>query len=130
SNHDHKHDFAPEDIVAAMRDIGHWDLVVNETRADADEYSFLQVYRKRGDGLWHERWKDPRPTKTLALVRLGAFGDALWLSSVLPHLKSQGYHITVYTQDAGEIVLRHDPNVDRIIKMPDYLFEGLNLVQF
>lgn len=129
-NHDHKHDFAPEDIVEAMREIGHWDLCVNETRAEDDEYSFLQVYRKREDGLWHERWKDPKPAKTLALVRLGAFGDALWLSSVLPHLKAQGYHVTVYTQDQGEIVLRHDPNVDRIIKMPDYLFEDLNLVQY
>ena len=130
SNHDHKHDFAPEEIVEAMRDIGHWDLIVNETRTDGMEYSFLQVYRKRVDGLWHERWKDPKPAKTLGLVRLGAFGDALWLSSVLPHLKAQGYHITIYTQDQGEIVLRHDPNVDRIIKMPDYLFDGLSLVQY
>ena len=130
ANIDHKHDFAPEQIVETMREIGHWDLVVNETRTDEDEYSFLQVYRKRDDGQWNEPYREPRPEKTLALVRLGAFGDALWLTSVLPHLKAQGYHITVYTQESGEAILRHDPNVDRIIQMPDYLFTGQNLVAY
>lgn len=130
ANPDHKHDFAPEDIVEAMRELGGWDLVENETRDQGFEYSFLQVYRKRADAEQTEPWSAPKPEKTLALVRLGAFGDALWLSSVLPHLKADGYHVTVYTQDQGEAILKTDPFVDRIVKMPDYLFQGLNLVQF
>lgn len=129
ANPDHKHDFHPDDIVAAMRELGGWDLLVNETRNERDEYSFLQVYRKRDDGAQTEP-SAAKPEKTLALVRLGAFGDALWLSSVLPALKAEGYHITVYTQEQGETVLRHDPSVDRIIQMPDYLFQGLNLVSY
>jgi ADP-heptose:LPS heptosyltransferase/predicted SAM-dependent methyltransferase len=129
ANPDHKHDFVPDDIVSAMRALGGWDLVVNETRTQRDEYSFLQVYRKRA-GYEQVELSEARPEKSLALVRLGAFGDALWLSSVLPHLKADGYHVTVYTQDPGEEVLRHDPNIDRIIKMPDYLFSGLNLVSY
>lgn len=130
ANIDHKHDFSPEQLVETMREVGSWDLVVNETRTEDAEYSFLQVYRKRDDGIRTEPWREPPPEKTLALVRLGAFGDALWLTSVLPHLKAEGYHITVYTQESGEAMLRHDPNVDRIIQMPDYLFTGTNLVAY
>lgn len=135
ANPDHKHDFTPDDIIAAMQDVADlsgtgWDLVVNETRTQHDEYSFLQVYRKSADPVLVHSYNAPKPAKTLALVRLGAFGDALWLSSVLPALKAQGYHITVYTQDQGELVLRHDPHVDRIITMPDYLFTEINLVAY
>lgn len=130
ANPDHKNDFHRDDIVEAMRDLGGWDLLVNESRDQGNEYSFLQVFRKRADGQQIEPYRDPPPEKTLALVRLGAFGDALWLTSVLPHLKAQGYHVTVYTQAQGEEVLRHDPYVDRIVTMPDYLFEGVNLVAY
>lgn len=131
ANPDHKHDFGPDDIVEAMRDAHPgWDLLVKERRAQADEYSFLLVFRRRADRACVEAWNTPKPEKSLALVRLGAFGDALWLTSVLPHLKAQGYHITVYTQDQGEQVLRHDPNVDRIITMPEYLFADVNLVAY
>lgn len=130
ANPDHKHDFAPEDIVAAMRELGGWDLVENQTRDEGFEYSFLQVYRKRADAEQTEPYTSQKPEKTLALVRLGAFGDALWLSSVLPHLKAEGYHVTVYTQQAGAEVLAADPFVDRIVQMPDYLFEGINMVAY
>jgi ADP-heptose:LPS heptosyltransferase/predicted SAM-dependent methyltransferase len=135
ANPDHKHDFVPEDIVRAMERVADltnrgWDLVVNETRTARDEYSFLQIYRKLADPVMVHSYNAPPPVKTLALVRLGAFGDALWLSSVLPALKAQGYHITVYTQDQGELVLRHDPSIDRIITMPDYLFTEINLVAY
>lgn len=61
-------------------------------------------------------YREPLPgEKTAAIVRLGAFGDALWSSSIFPHLKEEGYHLTVYTEPRGEEVLRHDPHVDRII---------------
>jgi ADP-heptose:LPS heptosyltransferase/predicted SAM-dependent methyltransferase len=130
SNPDHKHDFTLDDIVAAMREIGHWDLVRNEERSERREYSLFQVFRKRTDGQWSESWKGSRPTRTLGLVRLGAYGDALWVTSILPHLKAQGYDITVYTQDAGEEILRSDPNVSRIVKMPEKMFEGFHIYDF
>lgn len=53
--------------------------------------------------------------KTVAIVRPGGFGDALWAASILPALKADGYHVTVYVEDQGEQVLRHDPHVDRLI---------------
>jgi len=56
-----------------------------------------------------------RTGKTLALVRPGAYGDALWATSILPALKAEGYHITVYTEDQGAEILAHDPLVDALI---------------
>ncbi len=60
--------------------------------------------------------RDPAPgQKTVAVIRPGAYGDVLMASSVLPHLKAAGYHITVYTEQRGEEMLRHDPHVDAIV---------------
>jgi ADP-heptose:LPS heptosyltransferase len=56
-----------------------------------------------------------KPEKTCAVVRYGAMGDALQSASVFPWLKSQGYHITMYTVPNGHLVLRNDPHVDRFI---------------
>jgi len=53
--------------------------------------------------------------KTVGVVRLGVYGDALWASSILPHLKDQGYHVTVYTELHGGDVLKHDPHIDRLV---------------
>lgn len=132
SNPDHKHDFAPQDIVEAMEEVAaDWDLVVNETRDQGREYSFLQVYRRRPDGAGIARsFANPRPAKTAAVVRPGAYGDALWSSSLTAELKAQGYHVTVYTGPAGGEVLEHDPNVDRLIPIQGQLFSDEEWVQF
>lgn len=130
ANIDHKHDFSPEDIVQAMASAkGGWDLERNEVREGGREYSFLQIYRRRSDGQRLESWKTPRPPKTAAIVRMGAIGDALWASSVIAHIKEQGYHVTVYTQEAGEVVLRHDPHIDRLIVIPA-LYDGPGLLGY
>jgi ADP-heptose:LPS heptosyltransferase/predicted SAM-dependent methyltransferase len=127
ANPDHKHDFEPADIYEAMREVAQaqgngFELVVDEERNGGTEYSFLQVYRKRL-ALGSLILDTPKPEKSLAIVRLGANGDALWTSSLLPHWKREGWHITVYTQAAGELMLRNDPNIDRIICQPQGLFD-------
>lgn len=114
ANPDHCHDFLPNDIIEAMHAIGEWDLVVNEARDAGDEYSLLQVYEKREKGNFHS-WQAPKPSKTCALVRYGAWGDGLQISSVLPGLKAQGYHITLYTTPRCHEVLKHEPLIDRVI---------------
>jgi ADP-heptose:LPS heptosyltransferase/predicted SAM-dependent methyltransferase len=116
-NPDHKHDFLPVDIVDAMRAVApDWDLLENESRNGGDEYSFFQVYRKLPEGRGQaETWKAPRPEKCAAVMRPGAYGDVLWSSSVAWHLKHQGYHVTLYTEANAAEVMRHDPNIDRII---------------
>ena len=60
-------------------------------------------------------FRNPKPAKTCAVVRYGAWGDALQMSSVLPGLKKQGYHITLYTTPRAWEVLQHDPHVDEVI---------------
>jgi ADP-heptose:LPS heptosyltransferase/predicted SAM-dependent methyltransferase len=130
SNPDHKHDFTPEDIIRAMENArGGFDLERNEVRAEGQEYSFLQVWRRRRDGKRMHSWKNPKPAKTAAIVRMGALGDAIWASSVISHIKQQGYHVTLYTQDAGEVIFQSDPNVDRIIVIPP-LYDGAGLLAY
>jgi ADP-heptose:LPS heptosyltransferase len=61
----------------------------------------------------------PIEGKAIGIVRTGGYGDALWASSILPALKAEGYHITMYVEEMGEQVLRHDPNLDRLILTDD-----------
>jgi ADP-heptose:LPS heptosyltransferase/predicted SAM-dependent methyltransferase len=132
ANPAHQHDFLPDDVIAAMREAASdWDLIENQERNGGNEYSFLQVFRRTEAGSgWRESWLDPKPAKTAAVLRYGAYGDALWASSILPQIKAEGYHITVYTQEAGEEILRHDPHVDRIIVHSEYLTQPSDLVPF
>lgn len=132
ANPDHKHDFAPGDILAAMTaHAADWSLLVNETRDQLREYSFLQVYRKESAGRGHAfPYRNPKPEKTVGVVRLGAYGDALWASSFLPILKRDGYHITVYTEKTGHEVLAADPHIDRIIELPHQLLDDTELILY
>lgn len=129
ANPDHKHDFLPADIIEAMESAGDWDLVVNEARNGGCEYSFLQVYRKGGDGQ-QQSWRAPKPEKTAAIVRPGAFGDALWASSPAAFLKAQGYHVTVYAWASGTEVLANDPNIDRLIEIGPAWFTDAESISF
>lgn len=115
ANPDHKHDFLPEDIETIMAGVGGWDLIRNETRAQGREYSFLQVYKKLKGEEHIKTYNDPKPEKTAAVVRYGAFGDLIQASSVFSALKSQGYHVTLYTTVGGYHVAMHDPNIDKFI---------------
>lgn len=114
-NEDYKHDFAPSDITNAMRAIGSWDLVENQVREDGDEYAFFQVYKKISGTKQHYSCRAQKPAKTCAVIRYGAFGDAIQTASIFPGLKRQGYHLTLYTARGAHDVLREDPNVDRFV---------------
>lgn len=135
SNPDHKHDFAPDDIVHAMAEVARrsvrgWDLMEYQIRAGSNEYSFFLVFRKLADKRTvfdgGKRVVDEQRAldagKSAAIVRPGAYGDSLWASSIAAHLKDEGYRVTVYTGPQGEEVLRADPNIDRIIAIHDHQF--------
>lgn len=132
ANPDHKHDFLPADIIEAMRLVAaDWTLLENQERNDDDEYSFLQIYRKEAAGHGQrEAWAEPKPAKTAGVVRVGGHGDAIWASSPCALLKEQGYHVTVYTASPGAEVLKHDPNIDRIIALPEAVLTNEQLLQF
>lgn len=133
SNPDHKHDFQPTDIIRAMGDFAQgFDLVVNEARNDANEYSFLQVYRKNdvGDFTFASSFCLPKPDKTVCVVRYGGFGDMLQAANILPELKRQGYHVTLMTTPKGQDILRHDPHVDAWLIQDDDQVPNHELAEF
>lgn len=117
ANPDHKHDFIPANIQAALCTICHqsgqgWDCLVNETRDQRDEYSFLLVFQKLAESNILYSHMLPKPEKTVCISRFGGFGDMIMASALLPALKEQGYHVTFNTTPAGQEVLLHDPHID------------------
>jgi ADP-heptose:LPS heptosyltransferase len=60
-------------------------------------------------------FQNPKPTKTCAVLRYGAFGDAIQATSILPWLKQQGYHITMYCASASWDVIKYDPHIDEVV---------------
>lgn len=116
ANVDHKWNVTYDKVVDAMRAIGGWDLVEFQKRNQDDEYSLYFVFKKFSDAKIHRHsWKEPKPAKTCAVIRYGAWGDTIQMSSILPALKAQGYHVTVYTTPRGAEPILHEPLIDRII---------------
>lgn len=119
ANPEHKHDFLPNGTISLMRDVGGWDLLVNEERNQDEEYSFLQVYRKRSDKVTDMSPSRQKHEKTCCVQRYGGFGDQIQTSSILPWLKEDGYHITFMTTPRGYDILKHDPHIDDWIIQDD-----------
>lgn len=119
ANPDHKHDFIPKDIIAFMKEIAKstrgWDLLRSEKRNNDNEYSFLQVYKKREGKECVHGWNSEKPGKTVGVVRYGGFGDMIQTSSLFPVLKDQGYHITLFTTPSGHNIVKDDPHIDEFI---------------
>lgn len=116
ANTDHKHDFVEQDILDVMDEFPDWDCRRSEVRSENQEYSFFQVFKKLPPSSGHEwSYKKPRPAKTCAVVRYGAWGDSLQSATVFPALKRAGYHITLYSTPRSWEVVKHDPHVDEVI---------------
>lgn len=131
SNPDHKHDFRPQDIIEVCRLIfPDWTLLENQVRDQDDEYSFLLVLRKEAPGAGQTDLTVTKPEKTAGLVRVGALGDAIWASSPCAVLKEQGYHVTAYVAITGAEVLAHDPNIDRLVMIPNGVLDDDDLLAF
>ena len=111
ANPDHKHDFLPKDIIAAMP--GGWDLVEKQDRNEDKEYSMLLVFKKTSRKST-ESWKN-KPTKTACVVRYGAYGDMMQASSVFAGLKDEGFHVTVFASPPGSDVILYDRNIDNLV---------------
>jgi predicted SAM-dependent methyltransferase/ADP-heptose:LPS heptosyltransferase len=132
ANPDHKHDFEPNQIIDFCRlFFKDWALLENQVRGDADEYSFLLVFRKEAEGVGQsEPWQTPRAAKRAGIVRVGGNGDALWAASVAANLHEQGYEVTAYVARNGEEVLRHDPHIARLVTMPAGVLDDDQLLTY
>lgn len=106
----------PKQLVDAMAGNRPWQMV----DARVNGAAFIQVYRKcEGEPV-----VQPPHDKICAVMKLGAHGDALWASSVFPHLKEQGFYTKLYCQETTEEVLRHDPHIDEIVRFESRLPMG------
>jgi ADP-heptose:LPS heptosyltransferase len=116
ANADHKWDINYAKLMSQMDKVERgWDLIDYQVRHENDEYSLWFVFRIGGKGH-RESFRAPKPEKTAAVVRYGAQGDMMQMSSILPGLKEMGYHVTLYCQAGdGYEVVKHDPHVDRFI---------------
>lgn len=102
-----------DSVVAFMDKLERgWDLVAYSERPDS---GLLFVFKLSDRRMRSYSYHVPKPEKSCAITRLGAFGDNIQASSILPWLKEQGYHITFYCSDHGVDVIKHDPHIDRFI---------------
>ena len=116
ANPDHKHDFVPSDVIEAMKEVGGWDLVEKQERNQDNEYSFYLVFKKFSEKKMHRfSCDEPKPEKTCAIIRYGAWGDVIQMTSILPALKEEGYHITLYSTPRAFEAVEHEPLVDKVI---------------
>lgn len=129
ANPDHKRDFRPRDVIAAMPSHG-WDLLECQERNEDFEYSFLLIFKKMPGRITSESWKRPKPTKTALVVRYGAFGDLMQASSVIKGLKDQGFHVTLHCAPPGSTVVETDPNIDQMILFDKDQIPNANLGDF
>jgi ADP-heptose:LPS heptosyltransferase/predicted SAM-dependent methyltransferase len=112
ANPDHCFNVNYEVVVQLMKETGSgWDLVDFQKRNADHEYSLFFVFEKVGGGH-HFSFRNPVPQrKTCGVVRYGAYGDLLQLSSVLHALADEGYETTLYTSGPGDDVIRYDPHI-------------------
>jgi ADP-heptose:LPS heptosyltransferase len=98
-------------VETLLRDGGYF---VRTTWVDAEAKTVAIQVRQWRDGVWEN--VDPRPCatdqKTVCVTRYGAIGDMLQTAFVVKQLKADGYHVTLNSHPEGELLLRHDPNVD------------------
>lgn len=130
ANPDHKFNVNYNKIVWPMKDVGGWDLVEFQKRDQDDEYSLFFVFQKKEGSKHTYSYQNPKPEKTAAVVRYGAFGDLMMCSSVLAGLKQQGFHVTLYSSPPGSDVIKHDPNIDRLILQDKDQVPNGNLGEF
>jgi len=101
-----------DSVVTLMKALPGWDMV--QSWRHPEDSAALYVFKLAPKGHAFS-WQKPRPAKTCGVVRYGAFGDCIQASSILPWLKSEGYHITFYCSDHGYPVIAHDPHIDRFV---------------
>ena len=71
-----------------------------------------------------------REEKTVCVIRYGAFGDMLQVSSILPLLKEQGYRVCVNVSPIGEDILKSNPHVDELLVQRTKMIPECDLTEY
>lgn len=97
----------------------------NYTRKVKDGGTFITHLKENGKwtftiykvkGGQRTKWAPKkRPHKNVGIMRLGAIGDLMQVTSPVAELKKQGYHVTVYAQNPAGEVLKNNPNIDELV---------------
>src|SRR3972149_1408862 len=69
-------------------------------------------------------------SKTVCVLRWGAFGDMIMVTPLLRLLKQDGYKVIVNTTNRGEAILKNNPNVDEIVQYKDNTIPGKELDKY
>ncbi len=111
------HDLARGEAKLTLDDVEHaldhksgW-LLRESDLIDGFIYAVWQ--KRRDEAQIRAPWR--KQEKHLLIARMGAHGDALMASSILPWLKSKGWTISFISRNAGCDVLKHDPHIDELI---------------
>jgi len=79
----------------------------------------VSIFRKNEDGSLTPIPIDS-PENSCVIVRLGAWGDLMQMTSILPGLKAHGFHITLHCSTRGYDVVQHEPLIDSfVLQDPD-----------
>ena len=105
ANPDHKHDFAPQDILGVLDKFAKYSVIRNETHAEDNEYSFELIISK---DLEREPERDDRDS--VLVMRHGAFGDLI-IASPIFRVLAQQYRVIAEVIPESVDVLLHNPHV-------------------
>lgn len=132
ANTNHQCDLYWQDVWAIIKKFGNAKLVHGSRHNESNEYSWQLIVRKRV-GLLRRilpacmteplkasngfvAFPRKKVTKKECLViRYGALGDAVWATSVLRQLKSEGYYIVYNCTPYSAEVLRECPWIDEFM---------------
>jgi ADP-heptose:LPS heptosyltransferase/predicted SAM-dependent methyltransferase len=106
ANPDHKHDFAPEDIINAMNGTP-YSVIRNKTYSEDDEYSFELILEKSESPSVIER--DER--SSVLIIRLGAIGDLIQTTPLFRFYAEKGYRVVLNCLDESISVIENNPYV-------------------
>lgn len=118
-NCDHKWAVTFDLVIDAMKKVCGWDLVEYELCGKDDEYSHFFVFKLGKNPHRHEEsWKkasNPEGKPTVAITRLGAFGDVIQAAAIFESFRKRGYHVTAFLSYPASELVAFDPNIDKLI---------------
>tara|TARA_R110000868_G_scaffold332147_1_gene593189 strand:- start:126 stop:1508 length:1383 start_codon:yes stop_codon:yes gene_type:complete len=97
-----------DDVLKSFADLDDWTCVEDDL-IDGHHFAVL----KKSGAMAYSPWR--KKEKHCLVIRPGAIGDAIMASTILPGLAAEGYAVDFYAHGNGGEVVKHDPNISRVI---------------